>query len=105
MTDLDHRPTKRARSQRHRRRCAAVAVAALALLAACSSAGDDDDSTATVTTTSATTTDTEATAVAPGGPITVAIDGADEVPLGDPLALTLTLTNSGERSVAAPVDV
>ena len=33
------------------------------------------------------------------------IDGAREVPLGEPLELTLTLTNPGERSLAAPVDV
>lgn len=40
-----------------------------------------------------------------GGPISIALDGADELALGEPLEVTMTLTNSGARSVAAPVDV
>ena len=72
---------------------------ALALMAACSASGDDDDSTATTATTTTATTTAKV-----GGPITVAIDGADEIALGEPLLLTMTLTNSGERSVAAPIE-
>ena len=61
------------------------------VLAACSSsssAGDDasgDDSS--------------------GSSLTIALDGATELSLGEPLELTLTLTNQGAKSVAAPVDV
>jgi hypothetical protein len=71
-----------------------LSLGALALfLAACSSSAGDDTSSSTAVSDSS------------GGTLTVALDGANELPLGEPLELTLTLTNPGARSVAAPVDV
>lgn len=68
---------------RHRR-----ALALLALLTACSSPGAD----------LASSGDDDRT-------LTVDLAGAPATPLGEPLAVTVTLTNHGERSVSAPVEL
>jgi enediyne biosynthesis protein E4 len=72
-------------------------VALALVLAACSGSTTDED-TASSDSSTATSERSEST-------LTVALDGATELPLGEPLELTMTLTNPGERSVAAPVDV
>jgi enediyne biosynthesis protein E4 len=73
---------------------------AAVLLAACSpSPNSSDDGDAGGDGGSETTT------ARTGGPIAVTLEGDDELTLGEPLELTMTLANSGGRSVAAPVDV
>jgi enediyne biosynthesis protein E4 len=71
------------------------------VLAACSSSAGDDEAGSDDTAASSSMAASETA----GGTLTVALDGARELPLGEPLELTLTLTNPGTRSVAAPVDV
>jgi hypothetical protein len=78
-------------------RFACAFVALTLALAACSGSTSDDDTASVDTSTVASETSTST--------VSVVLDGLDELPLGEPLELTMTLTNPGERSVAAPVDV
>ena len=78
-------------------RFACAFVALTLALAACSGSTRDDDTASGDTSTVASETSTST--------LSVVLDGLDELPLGEPLELTMTLTNPGEQSVAAPVDV
>ena len=66
-------------------------------MVACSSSPGEGDTTSGDTST--------ASSDAGDSTLTVALLGTTELALGEPLELTLTLTNRAERSVAAPVDV
>jgi hypothetical protein len=98
MTDPDDRltesPSARRSAVRRRRRNRRWPVGFVALLAACSS-GADRGSDATVATI--------------GSEATLAVSlervGESALPLGEPLQVTVTVTNDGPRSVAAPIEL
>lgn len=104
MTDRDRRRSASYRGSERRRRWA---VALLASVAACSSTGGDPDPGTGSATGSTVGLDavSEAASADADATLTVALDGAAAVPLGEPLAVTMTLTNHGAKSIAAPVDL
>jgi hypothetical protein len=108
MTDPHRRPSPR-RSPLHRRRRSAAAALALLLTSGACSSGDDTAGDATDdpadTATDVRTDGLDDAPVGDDATLDVALGADSAATLGEPLEVTITVANHGDRSVSAPIDL